>query len=220
MTTNTTEHITEGAASTAIQVSGETINRSLDERWDEDLNEGGSDSETESEAESDNESVIDYGVETTLSEGFARLHWSVFEDISKVQVHTDVCRQSSELSPFHGHAIAKQPATDPPCYKIAFDIEALSYIETPGYKRPGRLRVQRPDGGVVTIADVVEQLSPYFDENKEDILWVKAPMLDIDPYSTRYDELVWNTKFFFAGFSIDVIEDEYYAIGVEVEAEE
>jgi hypothetical protein len=220
MTTNTTEHITEGAASTAVQAGGETINRSLDENSDENLNGGDSDSETEGETESDNESVIDYGVETTLSEGFALLHWSVFEDISKVQVHTDLCRQSSDLSPFHGHAIAHQPATDPPCSKIAFTIDALAYIEDPGYKKPGRLMVQRPDGGVVTIADVVEQLSPYFDENKEDILWVKGPMLDINPYSTRYDELVWNTEFFFAGFSIDVIEDEYYAIGVEVEAKE
>jgi hypothetical protein len=75
---------------------------------------------------------------------------------------------------------------------------------------------QRPDGGVVTVANVVQQLSPYLKENKEDILWVKRPMLDID---LQYDELVWNTKLFFVGFSIDVIDDEYYASGVDIDVE-
>jgi hypothetical protein len=216
MSTNTTKE----TANDEVPTVKETADMAITENSNESSDDNSDESDNESSDDSDNESAIDYGVETTLSEAFNRLRWSVFDHPSKIQVHQDLSRHSPDLLPFHNHPIAGQPATEPPCYKIAFTIEALSYIETPGYKRPRRLMVQRADGNVVTIADVVEQLSPYFNEHREDILWVKAPMLNIPSNSTRYDEEVWDTKFFFEGFSWGVIEDEYYAIGVEVQAEE
>ena len=42
------------------------------------------------------------------------------------------------------------------------------------YPRPEPLLVTRTDGGTVTVADVVQQLSVYFLTRKEDILMAKA----------------------------------------------
>lgn len=40
---------------------------------------------------------------------------------------------------------------------------------------------ERADGGVVTIADVVCQLSPYSQANDEDIMWVVGPTIQLNP---------------------------------------
>jgi len=126
-----------------------------------------------------------------LNEAFERLRWSVFEDISNILVLDD---PKTDLSPFEGHAIASEPASEIPLTKIAFSIDELNEfaaLETgfsdeefdePGfeenrrYQRPEPLLVTRADGGTVTVADVVQQLSGYFLTYKEDILKAKAYM--------------------------------------------
>ncbi|KAI4616752.1 hypothetical protein J4E80_006027 [Alternaria sp. BMP 0032] len=129
-----------------------------------------------------------------LNEAFERLRWSVFEDISNILVLDldEPKTQKPDLLPFEGHAIASEPASEIPLTKIVFSIYELNEfaaLETgfsdeefdePGfeenrrYKRPEPLLVTRADGGTVTIADVVQQLSGYFLTHKEDILMAKA----------------------------------------------
>ncbi|KAI4644816.1 uncharacterized protein J4E79_010951 [Alternaria viburni] len=129
-----------------------------------------------------------------LNEAFERLRWSVFEDISNILVLDEPKTPGRKpgLSPFGGHAIASEPASEIPLTKIAFSIDELNQfaaLETgfsdeefdePGfeenrrYQRPEPLLVTRADGGIVTVADVVQQLSGYFLTHKEDILKVKA----------------------------------------------
>ncbi|KAI4604746.1 hypothetical protein J4E83_010987 [Alternaria metachromatica] len=126
-----------------------------------------------------------------LNEAFERLRWSVFEDITNILVLDD---PKTALSPFDGHAIASKPASEIPLTKIAFSIDELNQfaaLETgfsddefdePGfeenrrYQRPQPLLVTREDGGTVTVADVVQQLSGYFLTHKEDILKAKVYM--------------------------------------------
>ncbi|KAI4673385.1 uncharacterized protein J4E88_008998 [Alternaria novae-zelandiae] len=127
-----------------------------------------------------------------LNEAFERLRWSVFEDISNILVLDEPRTQKPDLLPFEGHPIASEPASEIPLTKIAFSIYELNEfaaLETgfnddefdePGfeenrrYQRPEPLVVTRGDGGTVTVADVVQQLSGYFATHKEDILMAKA----------------------------------------------
>ncbi|KAI4647670.1 hypothetical protein J4E93_004080 [Alternaria ventricosa] len=127
-----------------------------------------------------------------LNEAFERLRWSVFEDVSNILVLDEPNTQKPGLSPFEGHAIALEPASEIPLTKIAFSIDELNQfaaLETgfsddefdePGfeenrrYQRPEPLLVTRADSGTVTVADVVQQLSVYFSTHKEDILMAKA----------------------------------------------
>ncbi|KAI4676696.1 uncharacterized protein J4E84_009531 [Alternaria hordeiaustralica] len=127
-----------------------------------------------------------------LNEAFERLRWSVFEDISNILVLDEPRTQKPDLLPFEGHPIASEPASEIPLTKIAFTIYELNEfaaLETgfnddefdePGfeenrrYQRPEPLVVTRGDGGTVTVADVVQQLSGYFLTHKEDILKAKA----------------------------------------------
>jgi len=129
-----------------------------------------------------------------LNEAFERLRWSVFEDISNILVLDEPRTQKPDLLPFEGHAIASEPASEIPLNKIAFSIDELNQfaaLETgfsdeefdePGfeenrrYQRPEPLVVTKGDGGTVTVADVVQQLSKYFLTHKEDILKAKAYM--------------------------------------------
>jgi hypothetical protein len=205
MTTNTSTDATESAARDAVRIADETAGENSDESSDE---------------SSDNESAIEYEEEITLSDEFDRLRWSVFEDISNIQVYEDPSKKrTSKLSPFLGHPIAGKSATKAPCHKIAFSIEALVYIETPGYKRPGRLVICRADGGIVTIADVVEQLPPYIRANRDDIFWVIGPTMQFEPPISAIEDIPADTELFFAGFSFNVIDEEYYSIGVELDTE-
>lgn len=68
-----------------------------------------------------------------------------------------------------------------PISEIAISIEDLDNYEAYDYvddeSAPDPVHVRRADGGVVTILDVVEQLSPYLITNKDAILEVKAPMI-------------------------------------------
>jgi len=129
-----------------------------------------------------------------LNDAFERLRWSVFEDISNILVLDEPKTQKPDLLPFEGHVIASEPASEIPLTKIAFSIDELNEfaaLETgfsddefdePGfeenrrYQRPEPLLVTRADGGTVTVADVVQQLSGYFLTHEEDILTAKAYM--------------------------------------------
>ena len=162
-----------------------------------------------------------------LNEAFERLRWSVFEDITNILVLDD---PKTDLSPFDGHAIASEPASEIPLTKIAFSVDELNQfaaLETgfsddefdePGfeenrrYQRPEPLLVTRTDGGTVTVADVVQQLSVYFLTHKEDILMAQAyTNRDTSDHGANDDQAATNklgkdrgtspgTRVFFDGF--------------------
>jgi hypothetical protein len=116
-------------------------------------------------------------IDTNMSEEFDRLRWSVFEDISKIQVADDSESIEPELSPFLGHPVASEPATEDPLDEIAFCSDDLQNFEGADFKAPEPLLVRRADGGIITIADVVEQLSHYFITHKDKILEAKSPSI-------------------------------------------
>ncbi|KAH7074588.1 hypothetical protein BKA63DRAFT_513299 [Paraphoma chrysanthemicola] len=101
-------------------------------------------------------------VDTAMSEEFDRLRWSVFEDLSTIQVANESESIEPELSSFLGHPIASEPATEDPLHEIAFCSDDLQNFEAADFEAPEPLLVRRADGGIVTIGDVVEQLSRYF----------------------------------------------------------
>jgi hypothetical protein len=174
--------------------------------------------------------------DTTMSEEFLRLRWSVFEDISQIQVADNLDSLTPNLSPFLGHLIASEPATQDPLHSIALVIETIEEQETWSWEEckdiitPKPLLVRRADGGVVTIADVVEQFSRYCITNKDLILLAKGPFLHMRLGSDLGGELVTeipaddsapappDTKVVFVGFS-GVIEAGFYALPVALWAE-
>lgn len=85
MTIKTSKDATENETLDAVLTADETASRRSDERSDESNTDG----DNESDIESDNGSAIDYEEETTLSDGFDCLRWSVFKDISNIQVYED-----------------------------------------------------------------------------------------------------------------------------------
>lgn len=113
-------------------------------------------------------------IDTTMSEEFDRLRWSVFEDISRIQVADD----SESIEPFLGDPIASEPATEDPLHEIAFCSDDLQDFEAADFETPEPLIVRRADGGIVTIGDVVEQLSLYFVTHKDKILEAKSAYLE------------------------------------------
>ena len=127
-----------------------------------------------------------------MNDAFDRLRWSIFEDISNILVRDGPKTLNPDLSPFMGHAIATEPASQIPLTEIAFLIHdlAIHHSEFPDYAAPEDLRVSRADGGIVTVKDVVEQLSVYFQTHKEDILMAKED--DV--------EMTADTRVFFEGF--------------------
>jgi hypothetical protein len=112
------------------------------------------------------------------------------------------------LSPFCGHAIATEAATNVPLTEIEFTSDDLDNHFEYDYTAPDAVLVKRADGGIVTISDVVEQLGVYFLTHKEAILLAKAQVADGDPWTTvpvGGDEddqktLPANTRVFFDGF--------------------
>ncbi|PVI07268.1 hypothetical protein DM02DRAFT_357741 [Periconia macrospinosa] len=169
-------------------------------------------------------------INTAMSEEFNRLRRSVFEDISKIQVEDDADSTDPDLSPFSGHPIASEPATEDPLHEIAFCIDTLQMIDLPDYQAPEALVVRRADGGIVTIADVVEQLSVYIIAHKNTILEAKGPFLQTTHEITdagehvvgipcyQYGTVSPNTKVAFEGF-FGSIEVGRYAVPVELWAE-
>jgi hypothetical protein len=174
-------------------------------------------------------------IDTSMSEEFNRLRWSVFEDISRIQVADDPDSLSPNLSPFLGHLIASKTATQDPLYLIALIIETIEEQETWSWKEstiitPKPLLVRRADGGIITIGDIVEQLSRYIIANKALILLAKGPSIQATHEVTEGGEDVIgipadngapalpDTKVAFAGFS-GMTEAGFYALPVELWAE-
>jgi len=116
-----------------------------------------------------------------LNDAFERLRWSIFEDVSKILVLDEPETRNPGLSPFEGHTIAAESASEIPLTEIAFSIDELNQFHAngiSGFQRPKPVVVSRADGGTVTVADVVQQLSVYFLSYKEDILRAKEAYLE------------------------------------------
>jgi hypothetical protein len=144
-----------------------------------------------------------------------------FEDVSNILVLDEPKTQKPDLSPFKGHVIAAEPASKIPLTEIAFCIDDLDANELPDYKRPKPLLVSRADGGTVTVADVVEQLSAYILTHKEDILMVKGACLGENASDYGADDgqgTPANTRVFFEGFS-GIIEPTMESLPVVLWAE-
>jgi hypothetical protein len=174
-------------------------------------------------------------IDTSTSDEFNRLRWSVFEDILQIQVADDPYSLTPNLSPFLGHPIALEAATQDPLHLIALVIETIEEQETWSWKEcpiitPKPLLVRRADGGIITIGDVVEQLSRYIIKNKDLILLAKGPSIQVTHEVTEGGEHVIgipaddgapappDTKVVFVGFS-GMIEAGFYALPVELWAE-
>jgi hypothetical protein len=112
-----------------------------------------------------------------MSDEFGRLRWSIFDDVSEIRVEDDPDSIDTELLPFWDHAIASKAATEYPLYEISFSIKDADEFDSDGFEAPEPRVVRRADGGVITIADIVEQLSQYLIENKDKILEAKAAQL-------------------------------------------
>lgn len=110
------------------------------------------------------------GVPNAMNRAFNRLRWSVFDPPSTILVVDSPATPNSPLVPFVGHPITTQPATDIPLREIPFYITPLTEWEHPDYERPAALIVRREDGGVVTVGDVVSQLSDHLIKYKGDII--------------------------------------------------
>jgi hypothetical protein len=121
-------------------------------------------------------------MDTSMSEEFNRLRWSIFEDISQIQITNDPDSLTPNLSPFRGHPIASEAATQDPLRLIALVIETIEEQETRSWKEstiitPKPPLVRRADGAIITIRDVVGQLSRYIIANKDLIVLAKGPSI-------------------------------------------
>jgi hypothetical protein len=169
---------------------------------------------------------------TAPHDAFHRLRWSIFEDVSTILVLDDPRSQNPSFSPFVGHAIAAEPASQIPLTKIAIINSYVNKYDLYDYESPEPLLVSRADGGTVTVADVVEQLSAYFASHREDIFMVLELYLDKMPCrllvdgKVEYDptilasgeEISPDTKVFFNG-CFGIIEPDM-ELGVELCAEQ
>jgi hypothetical protein len=153
-------------------------------------------------------------VTTAMSDAFARIRWSVFEDISKIRIDRDDEENShAELEPFIGHPIGAEAASEVPLHEITLSIVALDEYEGDIYEAPSPVLIRRKDGGIVTVGDVVEQLAPHLVAHKKEILEAKAPFLNISP-----EDIPANTRVFFDQF-FGIITPGLNALGVELWAE-
>lgn len=80
---------------------------------------------------------------TTMSEEFDRLHRSVFEDISRIQVADDPTSITRNLLPFLHHQIASESATEDPFHEITFCVETLQDFEAAEFEALEPLLVRR-----------------------------------------------------------------------------
>jgi hypothetical protein len=142
-------------------------------------------------------------VTTTLSSAFRRLRWPIFESIQNIRVFGNSGNwklDKLETLPFDGHSIATQAATEVPFHQITFDIDTLrDYAQVErAFEMPQPLSVRRADNGIVTVGDVVEQLSAYLLIHKDAILQSKLHLISFKfPGS---DEVPPDTRVFFSGF--------------------
>lgn len=148
-----------------------------------------------------------------MSSAFARIKWSVFEDISTILVEGDEGFSGAGVKPFISHPIAAEAASEIPLEEIRLSIDVLDDYEGLDYEAPDAVVIRGKDGGIVTVGDVVEQLAPHFIAHKKDILFCKAPMLNIDPW-----EISMNHKVFFHQF-LSIITPGLHAVRVDLWAE-
>ncbi|KAF2132464.1 hypothetical protein P153DRAFT_429593 [Dothidotthia symphoricarpi CBS 119687] len=132
---------------------------------------------TQSPSQADKLAITTSTAETSMSEVFDLLRGSVFEDVLNILVANNPDRPNPKLSPFISHRIAAEAASDTPLREISFSIETLDKYEAAEYVRPESLVIHRADGGVVTVTDVVKQLSARFIAHKDEILEAKEPLL-------------------------------------------
>jgi hypothetical protein len=170
-------------------------------------------------------------IATELTEELERLHWSVFEPPSHVQVDENEESPYPQSSALSDHPLAALPATQPPIHEIGFSIGPLMEWETLDYEPPEPVLVRRSDGGVVTIKDMVEQLAPYFLAHKDDILEAKGPMIAstheiVDgqhvvgiPAYDSCNPVNPDTKVWFDGFLSRFINAGDHSVHVELRAE-
>lgn len=162
-----------------------------------------------------------------MNKAFSRLKWSVLEDISFIQV---VEHGNTDGIPLTGHPLGATAATQPTVTEIKVCIQDLEEYEADEFEAPEPQVIRREDGGVVTIADVIEQLSVYIIANAEAILEVKAPLVQAThelvegehvigiPAEENAPKLGANTRIYFEGF-FGGIEPDYYALPVRLWAE-
>lgn len=86
---------------------------------------------------------------------------------------------SFKLSPLVGHAIASELAMTIPMARMSVysvllaDFDETDYNDDAGtdfYQDPPHLVIRRPDGGAVTVGDLVEHVHPYLKANRDDIV--------------------------------------------------
>lgn len=117
--------------------------------------------------------TVEVNINTTA---FARLRWSIFDDMSDVQVMDDPNSLTTTLSSFSDHPIAKEHATNVPQGEIQFNAQTMMEFEGLDFEEPDELVVTRADGETVTVGDVVTQLHSYFNLHKATILECLAPI--------------------------------------------
>jgi hypothetical protein len=154
----------------------------------------------------------------SMSEAFNRLRWSVFEDISTILVAPTSEDSGAAWLPFLNHPIAAEPASEIPLREIGLTCEVLGDYDglddnDEWYEAPDAWIVQREDGGIVTVGDVVEQLPRHLFAHKKEILEFIAPMLNITP-----GDLPEDTRIFFDGFT-HAISPRDNDVGVSLWAE-
>jgi hypothetical protein len=108
MDSTISKDLNEDPVSRANLVAEKTAN----ETSDESSNASNDNSDNRSDNPSDDESFLVFEEETTFSDGFDCLRWSVFEDVLNSQVYEDLSnRRASTLIPFYVHPIAEFSAT-------------------------------------------------------------------------------------------------------------
>ncbi|KAF2844400.1 hypothetical protein T440DRAFT_523537 [Plenodomus tracheiphilus IPT5] len=139
-----------------------------------------------------------------MSSAFAWIKWSVFEDMSTILVKGDKGYEvlsGAGVKPFIGHPIAAEAASEIPLHEIKLTISVMDEHEglnekDEEYESPNPVDVRGEDGGMVTVGDVVEQLSPHFATHKKEILEFVAPMLNISPKDVLMNHKVFFNYFF------------------------
>lgn len=124
-------------------------------------------------------------------DAFWRLRWSIFKDLSAIQVMDDPEDPKSPLSTFLGHPIAAKSATEIPIHGMFVSVLATMRQERPmGETDPEPLEIRRADGGTLTVGDVVEQLSAYCKHHHDEICEGKSPFLHLS-HGTTEDGWSW-----------------------------
>ncbi|KAH4964609.1 hypothetical protein HBI24_127760 [Parastagonospora nodorum] len=163
------------------------------------------------------------------STAFSRLRWSVFEDPSTIRVADDASKPAPSLTPYtHHHPVALEAACTPPVKEIYFTMQV--YGEYEGWdssplqdiQRPAtawhEVAVRRSDGDALLVADVVEQLHAYFQEQKDWILEALTPLYDVQQGLEIDTPIPQGARVWFEGFeATEVTGDGTVGVAVWLE---